>query len=42
LMVDAAFSTDHYCVRNVAMHEGVSDHCAITADIFVRPADGRS
>ena len=42
LMVDAAFSTDHYRVRNVAMHEGVSDHCAITADIFVRPADGRS
>jgi len=42
LMVDAVFSTDHYRVRNVAMHEGVSDHCAITADIFVRPADGRS
>jgi endonuclease/exonuclease/phosphatase family metal-dependent hydrolase len=33
LMVDGVFSTTDYRVRNVVLHQGVSDHCAITADI---------
>jgi endonuclease/exonuclease/phosphatase family metal-dependent hydrolase len=33
LMVDGIFSTPGYSVSNVAMHTGVSDHCAFTADI---------
>jgi endonuclease/exonuclease/phosphatase family metal-dependent hydrolase len=36
LMVDGAFSTNDYRVCNVVMHAGISDHCAITADIFAR------
>jgi endonuclease/exonuclease/phosphatase family metal-dependent hydrolase len=31
LMVDGVFSTDDYSVSGVALHQGVSDHCAITA-----------
>jgi endonuclease/exonuclease/phosphatase family metal-dependent hydrolase len=31
LMVDGVFSTDDYRVRDVTLHQGVSDHCAITA-----------
>ena len=31
LMVDGIFSTADYRVDDVAMHRGVSDHCAITA-----------
>jgi endonuclease/exonuclease/phosphatase family metal-dependent hydrolase len=33
LMVDGVFSTRDYRVRNVVLHQGVSDHYAITADI---------
>jgi endonuclease/exonuclease/phosphatase family metal-dependent hydrolase len=32
-MVDGVFSTSGYRVGNVVMHEGVSDHCALTAEI---------
>lgn len=32
-MVDGLFSTPGYTVRDVALHTGVSDHCAITAHI---------
>jgi endonuclease/exonuclease/phosphatase family metal-dependent hydrolase len=34
LMVDGVFSTKDYRVRNVVLHQGVSDHCAITADVI--------
>jgi len=33
LMVDGLFSSDDYSVSEVALHQGVSDHCAITARI---------
>ena len=32
-MVDGIFSTSGYSVSNVEMHSGVSDHCALTADV---------
>lgn len=35
LMVDGLFSTPAYRVSNVVLHNGVSDHCAITADIEI-------
>jgi endonuclease/exonuclease/phosphatase family metal-dependent hydrolase len=33
LMVDGIFSTPAYRISNVVLHNGVSDHCAITADV---------
>ena len=33
LMVDGLFSTPGYVVSDVALHSGVSDHCAITCAI---------
>jgi hypothetical protein len=30
-MVDGLFSTADYEVSAVALHQGVSDHCAVTA-----------
>lgn len=33
LMVDGIFSTADYNVSEVALHQGVSDHCAITAHV---------
>ena len=32
-MVDGVFSTDDYRVTKVVLHEGISDHCALSADI---------
>lgn len=32
-MVDGIFSTPHYDVKSVLFHSGLSDHCAITAEI---------
>jgi endonuclease/exonuclease/phosphatase family metal-dependent hydrolase len=40
LMVDGVFSTDDYSVSGVALHQGVSDHCAITCRI-ARNADAK-
>ncbi|HSR82351.1 MAG TPA: endonuclease/exonuclease/phosphatase family protein [Hyphomicrobiaceae bacterium] len=37
LMVDGVFSTPDYDVSGVTLHQGVSDHCAITAQIGKRP-----
>ena len=37
LMVDGVFSTGDYRVSNVVMHEGISDHRAISADIHLQP-----
>jgi len=36
LMVDGVFSTPDYDVTGVTLHQGVSDHCAITAQIGKR------
>ena len=36
LMVDGVFSTDDYSVSEVTLHQGVSDHCAITCTIGKR------
>jgi endonuclease/exonuclease/phosphatase family metal-dependent hydrolase len=36
LMVDGVFSTPDYDVSGVTLHQGVSDHCAITAHIGKR------
>jgi len=36
LMVDGLFSTSDYDVTGVTLHQGVSDHCAITAQIGKR------
>jgi endonuclease/exonuclease/phosphatase family metal-dependent hydrolase len=36
LMVDGIFSTPDYDVSGVRLHQGVSDHCAITARIGKR------
>ena len=36
LVVDGMFSTDDYSVSEVALHQGVSDHCAITALVSKR------
>jgi endonuclease/exonuclease/phosphatase family metal-dependent hydrolase len=36
LMVDGVFSSTDYVVSSVALHEGVSDHCAVTALIAKR------
>jgi exonuclease III len=36
LMVDCVFSTDDYGVSEVELHQGVSDHCAITASVTKR------
>jgi endonuclease/exonuclease/phosphatase family metal-dependent hydrolase len=36
LMVDGLFSTEDYGVRDVMLHQGVSDHRAITASIHKR------
>jgi hypothetical protein len=33
LMVDGLFTTPSYMAENVELHEGVSDHCAITATV---------
>lgn len=33
LMIDGLFSTPHYQIKNVRLIEGVSDHCAITAEV---------
>jgi len=38
LMVDGVFSTPDYAVSGVRLHQGVSDHCAITAWIGKRTA----
>ena len=35
-MVDGVFSTPDYDVTGVTLHQGVSDHCAITAQIGKR------
>jgi len=32
-MVDGVFSTGEYGVSKVRLHQGVSDHCAITCTI---------
>lgn len=37
LMVDGVFSTPDYDVSGVTLHQGVSDHCAITAQIGKLP-----
>jgi endonuclease/exonuclease/phosphatase family metal-dependent hydrolase len=37
LLVDGVFSTPDYEVSSVALHQGVSDHCAITARLGKRP-----
>jgi endonuclease/exonuclease/phosphatase family metal-dependent hydrolase len=37
LMIDGVFSTTHYDVSDVELHSGVSDHCAITYKLSVRP-----
>ena len=36
LMVDGLFSTDGYRLRDVVLHNGVSDHCAITAVVHAQ------
>ena len=36
LMVDGIFSTDDYQVSAVELHQGVSDHCAVTATVRSR------
>jgi len=36
LMVDGLFSTDDYCVSGVTLHQGISDHCAVTACVRKR------
>jgi endonuclease/exonuclease/phosphatase (EEP) superfamily protein YafD len=36
LVVDGVFSTSEYGVSGVVLHEGVSDHCAMTARIAKR------
>jgi endonuclease/exonuclease/phosphatase family metal-dependent hydrolase len=41
LMVDGVFSTDDYGVSGVTLHQGVSDHCAITAMVGKRVRRGR-
>lgn len=33
LMVDGLFSTPHYQIKNVRLIDGVSDHCAIIAEV---------
>ncbi len=33
-MVDGIFSTSGYNIKNVVLHNGLSDHCAIVADIY--------
>lgn len=33
-MVDGIFSTPSYEIKNVTMHSGVSDHCAISAEAY--------
>lgn len=33
LMIDGLFSTPHYQIKNVRLVDGVSDHCAITAEV---------
>jgi endonuclease/exonuclease/phosphatase family metal-dependent hydrolase len=38
-MVDGLFSTPAYAVSDVILHNGVSDHCAITATVSRRQAD---
>lgn len=35
-MVDGIFSSPDYHVADVRMHTGVSDHCALTATIFIK------
>lgn len=37
LMVDGLFSQPAYSITQVKLHTGVSDHCAITAQITIRP-----
>lgn len=34
LVVDGLFTTSHYTTKNVSVRCGVSDHCAIIADIY--------
>jgi endonuclease/exonuclease/phosphatase family metal-dependent hydrolase len=34
-MVDGIFSTPRYIVKNVIFHKGLSDHQAVTAEIFL-------
>lgn len=34
VMVDGLFSTPHYRTENVMLIPGISDHCAITAEVF--------
>ena len=36
LMVDGVFSTPCYQIRDVVLHQGVSDHCAITAKVSLK------
>jgi endonuclease/exonuclease/phosphatase family metal-dependent hydrolase len=38
LLVDGLFSTDDYRVTEVVLHEGISDHCALTARVAFAPA----
>ncbi len=33
LMVDGLFSTPEYTISDVRMHDGISDHCAIVAQV---------
>ncbi len=35
LMVDGIFSTGSYVVSDVQMHQGLSDHCALTATVIL-------
>ncbi len=39
-MVDGLFSTPDYAVSEARLHQGVSDHCAITAVVRKLPAAG--
>jgi endonuclease/exonuclease/phosphatase family metal-dependent hydrolase len=38
LLVDGVFSTDDYWVTDVVLHEGISDHCVVTATVSQEPA----
>jgi endonuclease/exonuclease/phosphatase family metal-dependent hydrolase len=36
LMVDGLFSTNDYLVTNVRLQCGVSDHCAVCSEVFIK------
>jgi endonuclease/exonuclease/phosphatase family metal-dependent hydrolase len=33
-VVDGMFSSPHYQIENVKIHDGVSDHCAVTGEVY--------